>query len=165
MERTVQEILWLHLGASLDMMEAAITACPQELWERPSSEMGFWYMAYHALWFLHHDLTPVDQEFTSPAFDIHNYELEVKAPPYEHAYSKSDVGNYLEQARVLYKSAIEELGGDSQRLRGCRRIKGNATEVVIDQIRHIQHHTAQLNLLLRQSTNSAPGWIRRTRHG
>jgi len=163
MERTLEEILWLHLGASLDMMESAIVACPEELWNRPASEMGFWYMAYHALWFFHHDLTPVSTEFTPPAFDIHNYELEVKAPPYKQAYSKSDIRDYLEQARALAKSAIEDLAGDSQRLRGCRRIKGNATEVIIDQIRHIQHHTAQLNLLLRQTTYSAPVWIRRSR--
>jgi len=163
MERTLKEILWLHLGASLDMMEAAISACPDELWDRPSSQMGFWYMAYHALWFLHHDLTPVDKEFMPPAFDIRNYELEVKAPPYEDAYSKPDIRNYLEQARARWKAAIEGLGGDSQRLRGCRRINANATEVIIDQIRHIQHHTAQLNLLIRQTTDSAPGWIRRTK--
>jgi len=162
MERTLKEILWLHLGASLDMMESAIVACPDDLWDRPSSQMGFWYMAYHALWFLHHDLTPVDRQFTPPSFDIYNYELEIKEPPYQNAYSKSDIRSYLELARAICKAAIEELEGDPQRLQGCRRIKGNATEVVIDQIRHIQHHTAQLNLLIRQTTDSAPGWIRRT---
>jgi hypothetical protein len=63
MEQTLKEILWLHLGASLDMLENAIIVCPDELWERPSTQMGFWYMAYHALWFLHHDLTLADQRF------------------------------------------------------------------------------------------------------
>jgi hypothetical protein len=32
----------------------------------------------------------------------------------------------------------------------------------------VQHHTAQLNLLLRQATDSAPGWVttsRSTLHG
>jgi hypothetical protein len=164
MERTLKEILWLHLGASLDMLENAITVCPDELWERSTTQMGFWYMAYHALWFLDHDLTPADQEFTPPAFDVYNYELEIKEPPYEHPYSKSDVRRYLEHNRQACRAAIEGLdGGDSQRLRGCRRIQGNTIEVIVDQIRHIQHHTAQLNLLLRQTTDSAPVWVRRTK--
>jgi hypothetical protein len=28
--------------------------------------------------------------------------------------------------------------------------------------RHVQHHTAQLNLLLRQRTDSAPRWVGRS---
>src|SRR5688572_24919246 len=46
LERTLKEILWLHLNASLDMLDNAMSVCPDELWERPSHEMGFWYIAY-----------------------------------------------------------------------------------------------------------------------
>jgi hypothetical protein len=164
MERPLKEILWLHLGASLDMLENAISACPDELWERPSDEMGFWYMAYHALWFLDHDLSPAEGEFTPPAFDIHNYELEIKAPPYEHAYSKSDLKNYVQYCRIRAKEVTDRLNEPGiQVIRGCQRFDASATEVIVATIRHIQHHTAQLNLLLRQNTNSAPRWIGRTK--
>jgi uncharacterized damage-inducible protein DinB len=30
-------------------------------------------------------------------------------------------------------------------------------------MRHVQHHAAQLNLMLRQATDSAPDWISRAR--
>ena len=33
----------------------------------------------------------------------------------------------------------------------------------MDNLRHVQHHTAQLNLLLRQRTDSAPRWVSRGR--
>jgi hypothetical protein len=163
-ERTLKEILWLQLGASLDMLGNAVSACPKELWERPSDQMGFWYMAYHALWFLDHDLSPAGGEFAPPAFDIHNYELAIKEPPYLHSYSKSDVQEYLQHCRLRAQGAIERLDDPNPRvLRGCERAKANATEVIVGQIRHIQHHSAQLNLLLRQATDSAPGWVRRTK--
>jgi hypothetical protein len=29
-------------------------------------------------------------------------------------------------------------------------------------LRHVQHHAAQLNLILRQVTDSAPDWVGRT---
>ena len=32
-------------------------------------------------------------------------------------------------------------------------------EVVIYNLRHVQHHVAQLNLLLRQRIDSAPQWV------
>ena len=162
MERTLKDILWQHLAASLDMLGNAMSACPDELWERPSDEMGFWYMAYHALWFLDHDLSPADGAFNPPAFDVHNYELDVKAPPYKDPYSKANLRDYLKRCRERAKEVIAGLDDrNAQRLRGCERIQANVTEVIVDQIRHIQHHTAQLNLLLRQTTNSAPRWVRR----
>jgi hypothetical protein len=51
---------------------------------------------------------------------------------------------------------------DLRQIRGCQRLSANTAEVVLYQMRHIQHHAAQLNLLLRQTTDSAPGWVRRT---
>ena len=32
-------------------------------------------------------------------------------------------------------------------------------ELLLYNMRHVQHHAAQLNLILRQRTDSAPGWI------
>ena len=162
MQRTTKDVLWQQLAASLDMLGNAISTCPDELWERPSDEMGFWYMAYHALWFLDHDLSPASHEFVPPAFDVHNYELEIKEPPYKDPYSKGDVLNYLKHCRAKAKGAVQHLGDpDAEPFRGCERTNGNATEIVVGTIRHTQHHAAQLNLLLRQTTNSAPRWIRR----
>jgi len=32
-------------------------------------------------------------------------------------------------------------------------------ELIVTCLRHVQHHTGQLNLLLRQHTDSAPRWV------
>jgi hypothetical protein len=32
-------------------------------------------------------------------------------------------------------------------------------ELALDNLRHVQHHTAQINWVLRERTGSAPGWI------
>ena len=44
---------------------------------------------------------------------------------------------------------------------GCERLEADALEVVLYHLRHVQHHAAQLNLLLRQSVEDAPLWVRR----
>jgi hypothetical protein len=32
-------------------------------------------------------------------------------------------------------------------------------ELLLDNMRHVQHHAAQLNLILRQTIDAAPGWV------
>ena len=32
-------------------------------------------------------------------------------------------------------------------------------ELLLYNMRHVQHHAAQLNMLLRQTTDSAPDWV------
>ena len=52
----------------------------------------------------------------------------------------------------------DEKSSDTRRL-GSRSL-GSEMELLLYNMRHVQHHTAQLNLILRQVTNSAaPGWV------
>jgi uncharacterized damage-inducible protein DinB len=51
--------------------------------------------------------------------------------------------------------------------RACKRCAWGSLDLSFAKLlshsmRHVQHHAAQLNLLLRQHTDSAPGWIKRT---
>jgi len=42
-------------------------------------------------------------------------------------------------------------------------LEATFVELILYNIRHVQHHAAQLNLILRQTTDSAPGWVARAR--
>jgi uncharacterized damage-inducible protein DinB len=41
----------------------------------------------------------------------------------------------------------------------CKTMWYNAIEILLYNMRHVQHHAAQLNLLLRQAINDAPVWV------
>ncbi len=41
-----------QLGATIDMLDNAIVACPDNLWSDRSQKVEFWYLAYHTLFFL-----------------------------------------------------------------------------------------------------------------
>jgi hypothetical protein len=155
------ETLWRQLSAALAMLENAIKACPEELWRRPSNQMGFWYMAYHTLFILDWDLSVAGAKFVVPAFDVHKYEWNRQEPPYEHPYSQEDVGSYLNVCRDRMRTLVTALRAGDRSLNGCHRIRTDADELVVYHIRHVQHHAAQLNLLLRQNVNDAPRWVRR----
>ena len=56
--------------------------------------------------------------------------------------------------------ALQWLAADATAVR--RRfgsIDGSVSELLLYNMRHVQHHAAQLNLILRQQTDSAPGWV------
>ena len=75
METFWKTIIWSQFGAAIDMLENAIRACPDELWSDPSkppqwisnSVPGFWYVAYHTIFFLDYDLSESEKEFVPPA--------------------------------------------------------------------------------------------------
>ena len=39
--------------ATLDMLEEAIRACPEDLWTDPGFKNTFWHVAYHAIFYTH----------------------------------------------------------------------------------------------------------------
>ena len=107
MDRTWKPVLWQQFGAAIDMLENAMLACPDELWNRPSRQMGFWYLVYHTLLYLDYDLSPSEQEFIPSPFDIYSYELTGQEPPFERPYTKSDLKDYLQHCREKCRETIE----------------------------------------------------------
>ncbi len=54
MDTATKETLWKQFGASIDMLENAISLCTDELWD---NEKKFWYNAYHCLFYLDYYFT------------------------------------------------------------------------------------------------------------
>lgn len=160
-DHEVSEMVWSQFGASVTMLRRAIELCPTPLWERPSDAMGYWYLAYHTLFFVDHDLHDADASFESPWFDRFEYELKELPPPYEKAYSKEDLLAYLDQCLTKARQVLSSLGrGESPDLRGGRRVGLRPLEVMLYTLRHVQHHTAQMNALLRSEGVEPPRWVR-----
>jgi len=62
------------------------------------------------------------------------------------------------------RAALDALT-DGKARQPCRFdwLEATFAELIPYNIPHVQHHAAQLNLILRQTTDSAPGWVARTR--
>lgn len=69
---------------------------------------------------------------------------------------------YLQKNRLKCHNLILNLTAQSARNRWINESKTmdfSIIEILIYNMRHVQHHAAQLNLLLRQEINDAPKWI------
>jgi DinB superfamily len=163
-------MLWGQLGAAIDALQNAIDACPDDVWSKPAEKpawsprgvVGFWYLAYHTLFFLDLQLSGGRTEGFSPPDPFDMRELDPSGLLPERAYAKTEIQSYLSHCREKCRATIGALTEEEAR-RPCRwgSLELTFAELVLYSMRHVQHHVGQLNLLLRQSTAGAPRYVRR----
>ncbi len=166
MDETFRKILWQQFGAAIQMLENAMHDCPEHVWSREvwgdqTREPQFWYLVYHTLFWLDFGLSESPKGFVPPApFGLEEFDFSGVMP--DRIYSKAELQTYLEHGREKTRAAIFSLTDEKARAR-FQYFSTNFSilELMLDHMRHVQHHTAQLNLLLRQRTNSAPQWVSR----
>jgi len=92
----------------LASLEVAISTCPDDLWNNESIKPRYWYLLYHALFFLDLHLSDSPKGFLPPApFAIIGLNLSGK--DHDRAYSKSDMQIYLAHDRKKALSKMESL--------------------------------------------------------
>ena len=160
---TWKTVIWQQFGASIDMLENALVVCPDELWGRRTQRPEFWYVVYHTLFFLDLYLSGSVEGFAPPApFTLDEMDPRGLLP--ERVYTKEEMQGYLDHGRQKCRATFEALTDEKARER-CVFAWGEMSfaELLLDNMRHVQHHAAQLNLILRQTTDSAPGWVSTTK--
>ena len=162
MDNSSKETLWKQFGASIDMFENALTLCPNELW---NTETKFWYNAYHCLFFLDYYLTPEPGKFLPPPpFTLSEFDPSGVMP--DQVYSKEVLLDYLHASRVKCHDLISGLTSTIADKRWVNEKRNySVIEILLYNMRHVQHHVGQLNLLLRQGMDKAPGWVSQTKIG
>jgi len=154
-----KSIIWQQFSSAIEMLENALVACPDELWRDTAQQPQFWYVVYHTLFYLDAYSSDSLETFAPPApFTLS--ELDPSGVLPDRVYSKEELRTYLEYGRARCRTALETLSEGRARQRcGFQWKDLTAAELFVDNLRHVQHHVAQLNLILRQRTGSAPGWV------
>ena len=157
-----KDIIWGQFGAAIDSLERAMVACPEKVWSDRSLKPEFWYIAFHTLFFLDYYLTDQPEGFAPPApFTLD--ELDPAGIIPERPYTKAELQTYLEHGRAKCQKVMAALTEEkAHERRKWGSVDGTVAELQLYSMRHVQHHTAQLNLILRQQIDSAPTWVSRT---
>ena len=159
MDTTWKKIIWQQFGAAIDMLENSVRECPEKFWGDRARRPEYWYMAYHTIFFLDFYTSETDEGFTPPApFTLS--ELDPAGVLPDRVYTKDELLSYLEHGRKkcrakIYALTEEQVGQDS----GSLRPGITVAELLLYSMRHVQHHAAQLNLILRQTIDAAPRWV------
>jgi hypothetical protein len=159
-----------QFGATIDMLENVLHACPDHLWrvrlwddpQLPESS-EFWYILYHPLFWLDLYLSGSAGRFIPPApFTLDELDPAGLLP--ERPYTKDELQTYLEHTRMKCRSTIEALTDEKAR-QVCKFPWGEVTfaGLLLDSMRHVQEHVAQLNMILGQMIRWTPKWVTNTK--
>lgn len=159
MDAVLKDIFWKQFGAVIDMLENAITMCPEEVW---NGESKFWYSSYHTLFYLDYYLDEEPGTFSPPApFTLS--EFDPGAMP-DCVYTKDELLDYLDHCRRKCHRVIHALPEGNSEKRWVNSYRNYSfPEILIYNLRHVQHHVGQLNMILRKEINMAPKWVSQTK--
>jgi RimJ/RimL family protein N-acetyltransferase len=157
------ETVWRQFGASMDMLENAIRECPEKVWGDRPDFYAFWYLAYHTLFWLDYYASDDPKSFAPPApFTLGEMDPAGVLP--DRVYTKDELLGYLAHGREKIRRRIERMTEETAHARlGGDAVVETAAELLLYNMRHVQHHAAQLNLLTRQQADTAPRWVRATK--
>ncbi|MGC6480457.1 MAG: DinB family protein [Flavobacteriaceae bacterium] len=149
------ETLWRQFEASIGMLRKAIKICPPHIWE---SHLQFSCIAYRSLLWMDYYLTVNPEKFLPPhPFALTEFTSERSLQ--KCTYTQRQLLNYLlhneEKACHLILCLNEELA-NARWVNDYQNY--SVLEIILFNIRHIQHHAAELSMILRQEKQVAPKW-------
>lgn len=164
----LRTILKSQYHAALAMLREAIERCPDDVWASEEHVNAFWQVAYHTLYFTHLYLQPNAAAFRP--WEGHQSDVQhpdgipgpadptSALPLIPTPYTKSEVLVYWSICDEMVGAAVDALDlhrPDS----GFDRYKVPKLEHQIVNIRHIEHHMAQLADRLRSSAGIGIQWV------
>jgi hypothetical protein len=150
-----KELITSQYEAVLSTLNACVDRCPEQAWNRPVVNYKFCQVVFHTLFFTDYHLGQSEEPFRQQAFHrahadvFHDYEeLEDHAPVllYERAWTRIYLDHCRKKAReVVMSETRESLNART----GFARKPFSRAELHVSNIRHVQHHSAQLSMRLR----------------
>ena len=149
----LRAVLKSQYHASLAMLREAIERCPPGQWSSGGHKNAFWQVSYHALFFAHLYLQRDEAAFT--LWEQHRGEADgVAGEP----YTQAQVLQYWEYCDRMVDGAVDALDLDRAEC-GFSWYRVSKLEHQFVNIRHIQHHAAQLIDRVRSSANVGIPWV------
>lgn len=146
---TAVQILVSQYEAALAMLNEAISACPDSIWNDRGDQVKFWHIAYHALFYTHLYLQESEQAFVPWSKHREGYNF-IGQPPQgspstfsiADPYDKNTIVEYLNFCRQKVAERVPQLDPDGNS--GFYWLPMSKLELAIYTIRHIQQHTGEL---------------------
>ena len=149
----LQTVLTAQFEAALSMMKQRVEACPIEYFEGFIGDATVRQLVYHALFWLDYYLTSHEDAFILHTFVLHGGDE--RRPVISDGLSKEETMAYIEYCRNKIRMSIaaeteESLQGGSGFPSIFVKTKLTRGELHLYNLRHLQHHTAQLSVYLRR---------------
>jgi hypothetical protein len=157
----MREAIRQQFGAAIDSLGGAIRSLPDDAWTSGDRWQQPWYLTFHTLFWLDLYLAESAVGYEPPP-PFTRGELEPGVFP-DRAYTKQELLAWLDRCRKALAARLATIATDEGARRRCRLPWGEmeAVELLLYNLRHVQHHVAQLNLITRRAGGEPSPWILR----
>lgn len=152
----LHNVLKSQYRAALAMLRQAIEKCPPDLWTSRQQGNAFWHIAYHTLFFTHYYLQPRRRSFKK--WDQHRKGCEHLSRTPSTAYTRAEILDYWDLCDAMVSPTVDKLDLHAASCDFPWYRMGKLEHQLVN-IRHIQHHTAQLADRVRRATGEKFDWI------
>jgi hypothetical protein len=168
-----------QFAAAIQMLRLAVEACPENLWDDRAHGTPFWHLAYPALFYADFYLSDNAEAFqtvvrnVAEKFSLQDYQVDkamflpgdygqfggVVSTP-ERAFTRVQLLEYADHCLRKNDEKFSKLT-DNLALERCGFpwYNLNVGEFLLNNLRHTQHHTGQLVILLRRHANIGIDWL------
>jgi DinB superfamily len=155
--------------AALAMLKSAVDQCPDEHWHGRVGTWPFSHVAYHTLFYTDFYLTKNEESYQRPSLHREEYPVfgGTKLPHDQEPISDLSIprGVILEYIEFCRQKVNERIAAETAETLagppGFPWYKIPRAEFLVNNVRHIQHHTAQMSLYLRRVAGIEVRWVGR----
>ncbi|GGH27555.1 DinB family protein [Sphingobacterium alkalisoli] len=149
--KTITEILASQYKASLGMLRQAVGKVPDEQWNNDEYNNPNWQITYHVLWATRYYLGANNESYVpfenaiegaESLGGLQDWENVNEGIKVEGFHTKGEVLSFVDKVTNNLKTTIEALPLNDKS--GFEWYPYTRLELHINNIRHIQHHTAQI---------------------
>lgn len=174
-----QTVIGRQFAAAIQMLRSAVEACPDDLWDDHAHGTPFWHLAYHTLFYADFYLSDnaetfqaivktVAEHFSPQGFNV---EKAIFLPGYyqqfggvvttpEMAFTRVQLLEYADHCLRKSDGTFQKLTSNlALECCGFPWYNLSVGEFLLNSLRHTQHHTGQLVMLLRRHANIGIAWL------
>lgn len=162
----IQKSYSRQIGAAFKMLETAIENANDTTWTAKINNVPFWQMCYHVLWFTDFYFHADQKTFQPRSFDVEGMKNVMVKPDsrmleiQKHPISKSTMKAYCTYARQKANQFIQSIDNSFFTTPSPFEWHGFPKIDLVDyNLRHLQHHVGQLDIILRREQNIGNPWI------
>jgi len=167
MPKPIHAALLGQYGAALAMLSGCLERADATDWLALVDRFGFWHVAYHTLFYADFYLSANEGSFRPQPFHLEDYNFlgpqswaPDKKVAYDRPYDKETLAGYLNTCLAKVKTAIPaETEASLAAPSGFSWLNFSRLELHIYNIRHIQHHSAQLATVPRRREADGVDWV------
>jgi len=139
-------ILLRQIKPAFKMISKIIETCPKAIWAQRNIDPPIWQQVYHVLYGMDYWFSESKESFIPPAFKKEvNSVLGEESPGFIEQEDMVEYLNFVEEKAEKFISTLSET-----EVIAASKIYAKWTnlDVILEQIRHLQHHLGYLNRVL-----------------